>query len=193
MRRTRLSVAALALGLVLAAVALAARSPASAPRELASNPFVPVDASTLALSARLAAAPDLDEGGGRDALIPHERLPAVAATVAAQLPYPPGRADRYDWAAPPADPTDMGSITMLRDVQLMSQYRARCLWVVHWLVAQGADADAARTQATEVLVESTQWPGLRGNPRAPALARAAKSGDAATLHAYASANCANVS
>ena len=189
-RRTTWAVVLVALAVAGGGAVSSLTGASQASEERAGAQWRVVGEETLERSRRLAVAPDLSaSAGGRDDPIAHAQLPAVAGAAQAQVPYPPGMRDRFDWAATPADPRDMGSVTALRDVQLMLQYRARCLWARFWLRAHGAGSEGVTEAATTVLAQSARWPALRTDERAAALTRAARSRTPQMLRAYASSSC----
>jgi len=179
------------------AVALLPGPDAGAP--VAAPPPVTVSAETLALSRALVAAPTPDwrDLGDR---IAHERLPAVAAEIAARVPYAPGAAESMDWPGTPKSRANMSSIGSSVAVQFLVEYRAACTWAAFWLWARQEGNPAASVGATAVLQDIPHWPALRGSLADPyertvgwpLNAKAAKAGDVAPVRQYAQANCRSV-
>jgi len=134
-------------------------APAGAPR-------VTVPPETLARSTALTAAPKQVPSGQDDGRVrvPHTQLPAVAAEIAAGVPYPPGAGESMDWEALPANPRDMSSVNFRSDVQMLVEYRAACTWVAFWLHAFGTANAPALGAATTVLRDVPAWPTFRGQP-----------------------------
>jgi hypothetical protein len=179
----------IALGLLATAAAAASLllfAPRRAQETVPSERPVGVPAATLELSRALAAkpAPDTDL---RDA-IPPAQLPAVAAGLMAQTPYPPGMRDDFDWAATPSNPRSMESINFPKDVEFLVEYRSYCLWLKYWLA--GAD----QAGAAAVIADIPRWPTQRqadgheaGYQRA--IQAAVRDGDVAPVRREVELNC----
>jgi hypothetical protein len=149
-----LAAGACAAALVFALPGRALDDPAEAP----SGPTVPPE--TLALAAALARAPDVPKAGIHDAVIAHAQLPAVAEGYEARTPYPPGRRDRFDWLSTAPGPHDMASIGYARDVRMLVEWRAACIWLRFYLDTDGAPREAAGA----VLATVKDWPTIRSRP-----------------------------
>lgn len=171
-------------------VPAAARAPLAVPEETLARSKVLVAAASVLPSGR---------GDDREP-VPHAQLPAVAAEIAIQVPYPPGAGESMDWAGVPADPQDMGTVAYRADVQFLVEYRAACTWLAFWLFAHQGREAVALASATAVLQDIPHWPSLRGaleDPYErtvgwPLMARAAAAGDVAPLRQYAAGNCRGV-
>lgn len=181
-------------------VALLPRTPdVEVPAAATAPPPLTVPLETLARSRALAGAP-LPESGPGGERIPHAQLPAVAAEIAASVPYPPGAGESMDWAGLPVGPRDMASVNVRADVQRLVEYRAACVWATFWLYASERGELAALSGATAVLGDVPHWPTQRGalaDPFErtvgwPAVATAAQRRDVAPVRAYAAPNCARV-
>src|SRR5436190_7474623 len=114
----------LAVACAAVVVVLAVTPAAEDPVAGVGVPPVTVPSQTLAMSQALTLAPR-----AVDARVPHASLALVADGLSKLIPYPPGVTDRFDWAATPDDPQNMGSINYRAEVESMIQYRASCLWV----------------------------------------------------------------
>ena len=119
----------------------------------------PVPAMTLAVSHALTLAPAVPKFPGREPVIAHEDLPAVADGFEDQTPYPPLQRDSFDWRSTARGPTNLSSINYANDVQDLVEFRAACLWLRYWLATpQG------RPAAAVVLADAPSWPSLRDHP-----------------------------
>lgn len=150
-----------------------------------------VPAETLARSHALTLAPATQRRlrPGIDEPVPHADLPAVAAQLERQTPYPPSGRDTFNWAATPSDPRDMSSINYRNDIQGLVEFRAGCLWLRYWLASEGA----ARQAATAVLTDVPEWPSRRGRSgTARKAAERATAGDHAAVAAIAAGDCAGM-
>lgn len=193
------AVPALAVCVAALVVALVPTRGGPAPVEAPAAPPVTVSLETLVRSRALAAAPTPDwrAAGG---LIAHGELEAVAAEIAARVPYPPGAHESMPWTGTPNSRTDMSSINSRAQVQSLVEYRAACTWAALWLWAQQEGQTAAQAGATAVLQDVPHWPTLRGSLADPyertvgwsLNAKAAAAGEAAPLRQYAAANCTRV-
>jgi hypothetical protein len=176
-------VPAVAIGCALAALlALPDRTTGPADERPAAPP---VPEATLALSHALTLAPGIPKVTGREPVIAHDDLPAVADGFEDQTPYPPLERDSFDWLSTAAGPADMSSVNFADDVQGLVEFRAACIWLRYWLAtAEG------RPAAAVVLGDAPQWPSLRDSPGnwadVPAQLAA---GDLAALDAQNRADC----
>jgi hypothetical protein len=176
-------------------IALLPREPTPAPAALP----LTVSEGTLGLSRALVTAPVVPSTGRREPPdpVPHAALSAVAAGIAAHVPYPPGAGESMDWARLPADPRNMGSVNFRSDVQFLVEYRAACTWAAFWLYALQAGNEPALVGATAVLGDVPYWPTQRSGlldhyERTvgwPEVARSAGRRDPAYVREYARANC----
>jgi hypothetical protein len=181
---------ALALGCALAALMSLPGRTAGPAQEPVGGP--PVPAATLALSYALTQAPAIPKFTGREPVIAHADLPAVADAFEDRTPYPPLRRDTFAWLSTAPGPTNMASINYAKDAQGLVEWRAACIWLRFWLARDGdGDGDrAARQSAARVLGDVPAWPSLRGHPGnwagVPAETAA---GDVAALNAQNRADC----
>ncbi|MDA0166963.1 hypothetical protein OM076_42275 [Solirubrobacter ginsenosidimutans] len=174
---------AAAIGCVLGALVVLPSPTAGPVEERPAAP--PVPETTLALSRALTQAPAIPEFTGREPVIAHADLPAVADGFEDQTPYPPLERDPFDWLSTAPGPTNMASVNFAKDVQGLVEFRAACIWLRYWLaVPEGRQAAAA------VLADAPSWPSLRDSPGnwadVPAQLAA---GDLAALDAQNRADC----
>jgi hypothetical protein len=182
----RVLVPALALGCALAALMTLTGRATGPAQEQPVGP--PVPEATLAQSRALTQAPGIPKFTGREPVIAHADLPAVADAYEDATPYPPEGRDLFDWASTAAGPYDMSSISYAKDVQMLVEWRAACIWLRYWLASEG-DAEARRAAAL-VLGDVPAWPTRRESPGnwadVPALVAA---GDVAALDTQNRADC----
>jgi len=188
-RVPRFAGVSLAVACVAVAVVLAATPASEDPVAGVGVPPVTVPASTLAVSHALTLAPR-----AANTRVPHASLAGVAAEAERAVPYPPGMGDRFDWAATPDDPQNMGSINFRAEVESMVQYRASCLWVRFWVSMYDAGNAGALAAATTVLADVPSWPALRfdrgdGREWWTTLAAQAAARDPGPLRAEVARNC----
>jgi hypothetical protein len=182
-RRRGVVVPAAALGCALAALmALPGRTGGPAGERLAAPP---VPESTLALSHALTLAPAIPKFTGREPVIVHADLPAVADGFEDHTPYPPLERDTFDWLSTAPGPTNLSSINYAKEVQGLVEFRAACVWLRYWLATP-----EGRQAAAVVLADVPSWPTLRDHPgnwaEVPAQLAA---GDLAALDAQNRADC----
>jgi hypothetical protein len=188
-RVPRFAGSSLAVACVAVVVVLAATPAPEDPVAGVGVPPVTVPASTLAVSHALTLAPR-----ATDVRVPHASLAAVAREVSRAVPYPPGMADTFDWAATPDDPQNMSSINYRVEVESLIQYRASCLWVRFWVSMYDAGNAGALAAATRVLADVPSWPALRfdrgdGREWWTTLAAQAAARDPGPLRAEVARNC----
>ncbi|HEY6890108.1 MAG TPA: hypothetical protein VI300_20060, partial [Solirubrobacter sp.] len=174
---------AVALGCALAGLLALPGTAAGPAGERPAAP--PVPEATLALSHALTLAPDVPRFTGREPVIAHDELPAVADGFEGQTPYPPLERDTFDWLSTAAGPANMSSVNFADDVQGLVEFRAACIWLRYWLATP-----EGRPAAAIVLGDAPQWPSLRDSPGnwadVPAQLAA---GDLAALDAQNRADC----
>lgn len=151
--------------------------------------------SALGESDRLTKAPVLSRTApGAPAAVGTE-LERLAAEVQAGLPYPPGMRDTYDWSRYPGGATLGTDVETRREVQLMSEFRANCLWQRYWLASDASGDAEGLAAATKILAQAPNWPAARtvsGGGVLDRVAELATRGDAAALTANVDAACRNV-
>ena len=121
--------------------------------------------ATVATPARRKAATetvDIPKFTGREPVIPHADLPAVADGFEDRTPYPPQERDSFDWLSTATGPTNMASVNYAKDVQGLVEFRAACIWLRFWLASESASE--AREGAARVLADAPAWPSLRAHP-----------------------------
>ena len=122
----------------------------------------PVPDATLVLSHALTRAPSLPWFTGREPVIAHARLPAVAEGFENRTPYPPAERDTFDWLSTAPGPASMAKIGYAKDVEGLVEFRAACIWLRFWLARHGDPL--ARQAAASVLRDAPSWPSLRDSP-----------------------------
>jgi hypothetical protein len=178
--RRPLLLAAGALAVAACALAALLLATASKPQRRERPVAVPetVPAATLVRARELAKTPV-----PKEAKIPAGRIVAEARRMMAQMPYPPGMSDRFDWRR------NAWKFKTVLELRGSVEYHAYCTWVTYWV--RGAD----RPGATAVLAETPYWPLLRrpGDHRPTywhnKIATAAREGDMAVMRQEALANC----
>ena len=76
-------------------------------------------------------------------MIAHADLAAVAEVFEDATPYTPKGRDAFDWLSTAAGPYDMSSIGYAKDVQMLVEWRAACIWCAYWLASDGEARQAA--------------------------------------------------
>lgn len=186
--RWRVGGPVLALACVVALTLLLRPTPV---RQAGSVRAPAVPAATLQLSHALTLAPVPSPEPVLDDPVAHADLPAIAAEYERRTPYPPSGRDTFDWAALPADPHDMASFNYRRDIQMLVEFRAGCLWMRYWLATE-AHVEARRA-ATAVLADIPAWPARRHQPgSARAVAEQAAAGNAAAVAETVRTDCSRM-
>jgi hypothetical protein len=167
---------AVAACVLVAALLLA---PDSRPREQPVQAPETVPAQTLVKARALREQPRL-----KSEALPVAELGAFAERQMAQIPYPPGLSDHFNWAA-------RHDIKRTDEIQGLAQYRAYCLWMQYWL--RGAD----RAGASAVIATIPRWPGQRQENGYETywqrkLQTAVRTGDVATVRQEVVTNCDQV-
>lgn len=88
----------------------------------------------------------------------------TAKEVRAELPYPPGMTDTYDWSKYSAGTTLGTGGETRREIQLMSEYRAGCIWRRYYLKVHDAGDRRGMADAAKILAQVPDWPATRGLP-----------------------------
>lgn len=143
-------------------------------------------------SAQLTTEPVTPDKGERAGIGPD--LAELATSVQREIPYPPGVRDRYDWAKYPAGPTLGTNQESRREVRIVSEARAACLWRIYFLEQHDLGDTKAATEAVSILKQIPEWPTMRSDSGSPdphlvALADAAASGRTEELRRDVSINC----
>lgn len=90
-----------------------------------------------------------------------EQMVATAREVQAELPYPPGMRDEYDWSKYSIGATLGAGGEVRREIQLMSETRAKCIWLRYYVKAHDRGDRRAMTDAAGILARAPHWPATR--------------------------------
>lgn len=85
-----------------------------------------------------------------------------AREIQAGLPYPPGLRDTYDWSKYSAAATLGTGGETRREMALMIEFRAQCLWLVAWRQARQRGDRRTAADAMQIVREAQRWPATRG-------------------------------
>ena len=135
---------------------------------------------------------DTEDTPGQEFLdLAGDGLPALAARLAKDIPYPPG-----DSAGAYIPHVFRGGGEMQADgIRMVLSMDAVCAWQGYWLQSDRLGDTAARARATAVLTQVPTWPVLVKNDGGgvidseTAVANAAQRGDPGPLRADFAANC----